>query len=110
MKVPYDEGKASRIGPESCADVRKEIGEALTGERAGRVLSRERWQGRGADGVESPGRQHDALRQGEKRIDPAWSETLRTSGSFLHGNREIPRLPLEDRARGRAVNPKGTRQ
>lgn len=41
MKVPYDEGIASHIGPESCADARKGIGEALTGEKAGQVLSRE---------------------------------------------------------------------
>ena len=42
MKVPYDEGLASHIGPESCAGGRKGAGEALTGESAGRVLSRER--------------------------------------------------------------------
>lgn len=42
MKVPYDEGVASHIGPESCAGDRKVAGEALTGESAGRVLSRER--------------------------------------------------------------------
>ena len=41
MKVPYDEGVASHIGPESCASDRKGAGEALTGESAGRVLSRE---------------------------------------------------------------------
>ena len=42
MKVPYDEGIASHIGPESCAGDRKGASEALTGESAGRVLSRER--------------------------------------------------------------------
>ena len=42
MKVPYDEGVASHIGPESCVCCRKAVGEALTGESAGRVLSRER--------------------------------------------------------------------
>jgi len=42
MKVPYDEGIASHIDPESCADARKGIGEALTGEKAGQVLSREK--------------------------------------------------------------------
>jgi hypothetical protein len=42
MKVPYDEGVASHIGPESCAGDRKDAGEALTGESAGQVLSRER--------------------------------------------------------------------
>ena len=41
MKVPYDEGVASHIGPKSCAGDRKGAGEALTEENAGRVLSRE---------------------------------------------------------------------
>ena len=42
MRVPYDEGLASHIGPESCVGDREGAGEALTGESAGRVLSRER--------------------------------------------------------------------
>jgi hypothetical protein len=41
MKVSYDEDLASHIGPESCVCCRKAAGEALTGESAGRVLSRE---------------------------------------------------------------------
>ncbi len=32
MRVPYDEGLASHIGPESCVVVRKDLCEALTGE------------------------------------------------------------------------------
>jgi len=31
VKVPYDEGVAYHIGPESCAGARKDVGEALTG-------------------------------------------------------------------------------
>jgi RNA-directed DNA polymerase len=41
MKVPHDEGIASHIDPESCVGGREGAGEALTGESAGRVLSRE---------------------------------------------------------------------
>jgi hypothetical protein len=41
MREPDDEGLASHIGPESCADVRKDGGEALTGVHVGWVLSRE---------------------------------------------------------------------
>jgi len=41
MKEPYAEGLASRGGPESCAGVREDVGEALTGERIGEVSSRE---------------------------------------------------------------------
>jgi len=33
MKVPYDEGIASHIDPESCVGGRKGAGEALIGER-----------------------------------------------------------------------------
>ena len=42
MKVSYDEDLANHIGPESCVYNRKEVREALTGESAGWVLSRER--------------------------------------------------------------------
>jgi hypothetical protein len=39
MRVPYGEGPASHTGPESCGDDREAVVEALTGVRAGRVLS-----------------------------------------------------------------------
>ena len=41
MEEPYVEGVAIRDGPESCVAAREGGGEALTGVRAGRVLSRE---------------------------------------------------------------------
>jgi hypothetical protein len=41
MKEPHTEGVATHGGPESCVDSRKGLGEALTGERVGWVLSRE---------------------------------------------------------------------
>ena len=41
MKEPDGEGVANHTDPESCAGGRKSVGEALTGERAGRVLSSE---------------------------------------------------------------------
>ncbi len=47
MKESYGEGVAGHIGPESCARVRKGSGEALTGVRAGQVLSREKCIGMG---------------------------------------------------------------
>ncbi len=43
MQVHCDEDVASHIGPESCADIREGVGEALTGECAGQPLSRERF-------------------------------------------------------------------
>jgi hypothetical protein len=41
VQVHHDEGVATRIDPESCADARESIGEALTGERIAQPLSRE---------------------------------------------------------------------
>jgi hypothetical protein len=100
MQESYGEGVASHTGPESCAVACEGGGEALTGERAGRVLSREICgQLRGADAVETGGRPHRSRRQRETRTDPARSETPSTHGSASHGNREIPRPPA---ARGTA--------
>ena len=96
MEVSYSEGLANHAGPESCAVVRKDGGEALTGVRTGRVLSREIHappQGgllRGADAVESGGRQNLQRREGETLRDPARSETPGMYASTLCGNREIP--------------------
>ena len=98
MKESYGEGVATHTGPESCAVAREGGGEALTGGRAGRVLSREihdprrkPWALRGADAVEEGGRPHLPCRHRETRRDPARSETLCTHGNISHGNREIPR-------------------
>src|SRR5476651_2388836 len=51
VQVHHDEGIANRIDPESCADAREGIGEALTGERIGQPLSRESTLILGADVV-----------------------------------------------------------
>jgi hypothetical protein len=100
MEVSYGEGLATHTGPESCAVDREVGGEALTGECAGRVSSREiSGQLRGADVVDTGGRQHRSHRFREMREDPARSETPSTHGSTSHGNREIPRSPA---ARGAA--------
>jgi len=101
MKESYGEGEATHTGPESYAVARKGDGEALTGEGAGQVLSREihdprrePWPLRGADAVESGGRPHLSGRHRETRRDPARSETLCTHRHTSHGNREIRRLPV----------------
>ena len=41
MQVPYDEGVATHIDPESCGGIREDVAEALTGESIGQPLSRE---------------------------------------------------------------------
>jgi hypothetical protein len=107
MKVSYVEGIASHNGPESCVGVRKDDGEALTGVRAGRVLSREihallrkRQVLRDADAVEVSGRPHRVHRPRKVGLDPARSETPSMHASTLSGNREIPRLPEAEGAAG----------
>ena len=89
MKEPYDEGVASHIGPESCGGGNNVMAEALTGVRAGQVLSREilayskvptEWVSRKATPDGSLSR--DAA-------GPCAVEDLGTYGNTLHGNREI---------------------
>ena len=97
MKVLYVEGLASYGGPESCVHIREGVGEALTGVRVGRVLSREIHAPglrsrvvRGAEAVETCRRPHHVCRNGEAGMDPARSQTPCTHGRTLQGNREIP--------------------
>ena len=52
MKVSYSEGLATHTGPESCGAAREGGDEAWTGERTGRVFSREKNLLRDADAVE----------------------------------------------------------
>ena len=120
MKESYVEGLASYGGPESCVHIREGVGEALTGVRAGRVLSRVihdpglRSRGdRVAEAVETCRRPHRDCRIGEAGADPARSKTPRTRGNISHGNREIPRpaaAARESLAAARIVKPKGTRR
>jgi transposase len=53
VKVPYDEGVANHIGPESCAGGREAAREALTGVRVGQPLSGETLLNRGAHAIQS---------------------------------------------------------
>jgi len=46
VQVHYDEGVANHIDPESCVMNREAHREALTGERAGQPLSRDRTRSR----------------------------------------------------------------
>jgi len=115
MRVSYGEGVATHTGPESCVGAGNRVGEALTGERAGRVLSREIHAPqlrvlRGADAVEEGGRLHRVRREREARRDPARSETPSMHASTSHGNREIPPLSATHDGADRIGNPKGTRR
>lgn len=107
MEVLYDEGLASHIGPESCEADREVRVEALTGERAGRPLSRDNQVQRGADVFGLHGRQHGRVRNREDSsglrvvVDPGMH------GSSLSGNREISRLTAQSIERPASGRPEG---
>jgi hypothetical protein len=116
MKESYGEGLATHTGPKSCVTVREGGGEALTGVRAGPVLSREIHAPprggllRGADAVEVGGRRHPRRRHGEAPRAPARSETWRMYGNTLRGNREVPRPSVSEEGADRVGKPKGARR
>ena len=107
MEVLCDEGLASHIGPESCGAAREDRDEALTGERAGRPLSRDRLLQRGADGVAQPGRQHGRVRYCEHSSGPRVVVDPGMHGSSLLGNREISRLTVQSTGRSASGRPEG---
>jgi len=110
MKESYGEGVATHTGPESCADARKSGREALTGEGAGRVLSRERTSLRDADAVEEGGRPHAERRYRETLRSPARSETPCTHRHTSRENRESPGSPVGDGPAGRVGKSMDTRR
>ena len=96
MEEPYTEGVATHGDPESCAGDREAAGEALTGARAGPVLSREKCGVQGADEV--------ALTEGNTSMPAmarAWMalrgrRPAARLGSFMRENRESPCLTGDD--------------
>ena len=91
MKESHVKGLANHSGPESCVEWSNPLGEALTGENVGWVLSREKGLVRDADLVEARGRQQPTYRNGKGRWYPARSETPGRQGNNLRENREILR-------------------
>ena len=101
VKVRYSEGVAIHTDPESCADAREGIGEALTGGRAGEVLSGESNVVRGADAVVACRRQQVEVRHRKALLHPTSSldpQHVRTSSVREPGDL---RSALGSRARGR---------
>ena len=88
VQVSYSEGLATHTGPESCVATGNGRREALTGERAGRVLSPEIGLFLGADALRTRGRLHRKHRFGEVPTDPAGSETPGMHGNIVSGTRE----------------------
>jgi hypothetical protein len=109
MEESYVKGLANHDGPESCTGARKGAGEALTGERAGRVLSREIRLDWDADLVRRWGRPQPTCRFGKAWRYPARSETPGMHGSNLRENREILRPPTK-RGVGRIEKSKDVRR
>jgi hypothetical protein len=101
MQKSHGKGPASHPDPESCVDGRKAGGEALTGAHAGQPSSCEIIY----SGVPTPLSEAECHTEidatGKPISDPAQSKTLRMRGNSLHGNREIPTLPVADGATGR---------
>jgi RNA-directed DNA polymerase len=110
MKESHGEGPATHTGPESCVDARKGGGETLTGERAGRVFSRETHVLRSADAVRRSGRPHPTRRQRKTRRGSARSETPSMCGRTSRENRESLGSPVADGAAGRVGKSKDTRR
>jgi hypothetical protein len=110
MQKSYECEVATHIGPESCGAARKGGVEALTGERAGRVLSRVRRSLRDADAVGESGRPHRVHRYREVYSSPARSKTPCTYADTSFGNREIPGLPRAAVALGRIGKSKDVRR
>ena len=110
MQEAYGEGVATHTDPESCGAACEGRVEALTGARAGRVLSRDRDFLRDADAVGESGRLHQALRYRERRLGPARSETPGTYGRTSRGSREVPCSPAAEGVAGRVGKFKDVRR
>ena len=121
MKEPDDEDLASHIGSESCEGGSNVALEALTGVRAGWVLSPVMSQVQGADAFLDDGRQHGSSRYRQGWTGPAGSKTPGTHGhtsqgggnrpcrsQFGDGSREIPGSTSTTEVR--IVNPQGARR
>src|SRR3989304_3214773 len=88
MKGSYNQGAANQIDLKSCVRASNRPGEALTGESAGRALSRESQEPlRSADGLRLPGRPHcPKSLAGRPALREAWAGSARSETPFMHGN------------------------
>ena len=107
MEVLCDEDLASHIGPASCVQSREGGIEALTGERAGRPLSRDSLLQRGADVVAYTEGNMDGSVICEPPSGPRVVVDPGMHGSSLFGNREISRLTVQSIGRPASGRPEG---
>ena len=108
MKESYGEGLATHTGPESCGAARKGGDEALTGERTGRVFSRERTLLRDADAVGESGRQQPVRRYREAHGVPRGQRPRACTEASRAGTGRSPGPPGADSAPGRVGKSKDT--
>ena len=110
MEEPHIEGLATHDDPESCAGAREGGGEALTGARVGWAIEPRNQRLRGADAVETSGRQHRRRRYARAGCGP------RAVGEPVHARNLHAREPGDpmlarrrDRVAGRSGNAKAAR-
>jgi hypothetical protein len=104
VRVHCDEGIANHIGPEPCAGVREDTGEASAGERIGQPLSREIDVILGADAVLLAEGNMDgcviaSARPAQRGRRPWHVQTLlaREPGDLMSGQGGVPRWPAPGR-------------
>ena len=109
MEVHCDEGVANHIGPEPCAVVREDIGEASVGDRIGQPLSREIDVILGADAVplaegKTDGCAIASARPARRGLRPWHVRTLlvREPGDLMSGHRLQSRLVRIGNVRNRS--------
>src|SRR6266567_7830314 len=100
MEESYGEGLATHTGPESCAVGREVGGEALTGVRAGWLLSSENTACGAPTHLGLCGRQHLLRRSRLTEWGPAESKNPGMYGTILRENWEVSCSPAEPWHRG----------
>src|SRR6266436_5290882 len=101
MQESYRQGVASQPGPESCAGSRKAAREALTGEHAGRVWSRESGRKSECRRCSNVRKATPANAKCEHPSGSARSKTPSMHGNFTCENREVPSTPDTQLCTGR---------
>ena len=99
MKQPHKKGVAIHLGPESCADGREAVGEALTGGHAGQPSSSEITTSARRP-CPDKGKATLGSAPSEQPPGVAESETLSMRGSSMRENRETPGIPPQPATEG----------
>jgi RNA-directed DNA polymerase len=99
MKEPHEKGIANQFGPESCAGLREETGEAFDRGKSRPAIELRNHHFVRADLVLSWGRPYGGGAHREPTDDATESKTLCMDGRSSRGNRETPAAPLPGAAR-----------